>query len=346
MRRRRQSRRSGGQLIMIVLVLLLIGGTGYGIYSLLPDNEEEEFVDYYKKPIGEKGTYIHDSHYDYAELAKSITAGCDNNYRKIRAIYQWICENIEYDVSYSIHTADSCYAEKKGVCQAYCELFYQIAKAAGVSAEIIGGQSKDQDGEIGRHAWIFAYTRENYGMLMDPTWGAGSVNDGKFSRSEDCWSWFNVHPEWMILSHFPEEESYQLLTNPLSMEEFVSLAPVNSVWIEYGLDAHLLYEKIRNGELDMLKFYGRGKGQKLKIVSIPMTKRLMTGETYTFRFIPESGKKWVIINGEKWYNDWQISDDGVYSITIKPTFIGSLKLSVQLEADGPYWSCLEYEVIN
>lgn len=493
MGRRRRSGCCLGQLIKIVLVLLLFGGTGYWIYSQFFDNNDE-FVDYYKEPIDEKEMHIHDSHYDYSEVAKSITVGCNNNYRKIRAIYQWICENIEYDTSYSIHTADSCYDEKKGVCQAYCELFYQIAKAAGVSVEVVSGKSKDQNGEIGKdgHAWLFAYTRENHGILMDPTWGAGSVDDGKFSRTENCWRWFNVHPEWMILSHFPENDSYQLVSNPLTMEEFISLVPVNSLWIEYGMDAHLLYKKIRNRELDMPKFYGRGegrfeivdiplrhslrvgeyytfrikmssdddfaiinnnvytksedwtdegekeysikymvrdvnsvslcikrkteslwnnlidyrvesptimdwknveehyplcvpdvkdvknlqadiweqagidgyqmlrlirengirelpilysgKGQKLKILSIPMTKLLITGETYTFRFIPESGKKWAIINGEKWYNDWGITDNGVYSMTIMPTSIGELKLSVQFEENGPYWSCLGYEV--
>ena len=101
---------------------------------------------------------------------------------------------------------------------------------------------------------------------------------------------------------------------------------------------------IRENGIRELPILYSGKGQKLKILSIPMTKLLITGETYTFRFIPESGKKWAIINGEKWYNDWGITDNGVYSMTIMPTSIGELKLSVQFEENGPYWSCLGYEV--
>ena len=493
MGRRRRSGCCIGQIIKLFLLLLLIGGTGYWIYSKFLDRHEE-FVDYYKEPIDEKEMYVHESHYDYSEVSKSITSGCDNDYQKIRAIYKWICDNIEYDTSYSIHTADSCYDAKKGVCQAYCELFYQIAKACGVSSEIVSGKSKDKDGEIGSegHAWIFAYTRKNYGILMDPTWGAGSVANGSFSRSENCWDWFSVQPEWMILSHFPENDSYQLISNPLTMEEFISLAPVNSLWIEYGMDAHMLFEKIRKRELEMPCFYGRGegrfeivdiplrhslkvgeyytfrikmksdddftiinnnvytksedwtnegdkvysikfmvrdinsvslcikpksdniwnnlidykvesptildwknveehyplcspdvkdvknlqadawenagidghlllslirengirelpilysgKGQKLKIVSVPMQKQLWVGESYTFRFIPESGRKWAIINGDKWYNEWDETDEGVYSQTIIPMLSGELKLSVQLEEDGSYWSCLGYQV--
>ena len=75
-----------------------------------------------------------------------------------------------------------------------------------------------------------------------------------------------------------------------------------------------------------------------------MQKQLWVGESYTFRFKPESGRKWTIINGDKWYNEWDETDEGVYSQTITPMLSGELKLSVQLEEDGPYWSCLGYQV--
>ena len=150
------------RLIKFVLMLLLLGGVAYCVYYFPITSNEEEYVDYYKEPIEENDTiayvipspkkevddyrkehidsidmYVHDSHYDYSEVAKSITATCEDDYQKIRAIYKWICDNIAYDTSYSIYSADNCWDAKKGVCQAYCELFYQIAKAANVKAEIV-----------------------------------------------------------------------------------------------------------------------------------------------------------------------------------------------------------------
>jgi transglutaminase/protease-like cytokinesis protein 3 len=130
------------------------------------------YKDYYKQPCDSDSiTAIHPSNYDYSELAKEIVNGCDDDYQRLKAIYGWICENIDYDTKFAIYSADKCIEAKRGTCQAYCELFYQIAKALNIRTEIIKGKAKDDNGYIdsGGHAWIFAYTRENHGILMDPT---------------------------------------------------------------------------------------------------------------------------------------------------------------------------------
>ncbi len=460
-----------------------------------PRSDKPE-VEYYKTPVSSSDTgekMPPASRYDYSEVAKQLTSGCKKDYQKIRAIYQWICDNIEYDTSYSIYTADECFDKRRGVCQAYCELFYHIAKACGVTTEIVGGQSKDSEGVVGKHAWLFAYTRDNYGMFLDPTWGAGSVNGNKFTKSSNPWLWFNVNSEWLILSHFPDDKSYQLTNVPVTLNEFNFFEPVSDLWLEYGLDVKDVSKKVRKGGFTMPKFYscddsglellnipmrkdldvgefytfrirvgnkdftiysngtytkkdkwtdeGNGvysikymvrdipklslsvrnnssdmwntcveyqinqptqsnwkkveqyyplsipevkniknveaecweqagidnrkllqliresgtkelpvlfteEGQKLKIESVPMTRKLKTGKTYTFTFHPYSGTKWAIINGSTWYRDWNVSEDGTYSMTIVPTETGYLRLSVQFENNGSYCSCLDYEVVN
>ena len=492
-RKRHNSGRCLGRLLIIVLVIALMGVGGYWFYGKFFSDSDVAFLEYYKKPIDEKEMYISPSHYDYTNVARVITSSCEDNIQKIRAIYLWICDNIEYDTSYTICSADECFDSKKGVCQAYCELFYHIAKAAGINCEIISGKAKDFTGYIDKrgHVWLFAYTRENYGILLDPTWGAGSLNGNHFKRRKNCWEWFNVPPEWMVLSHFPNNESYQLIDNPLSMEEFISLKPVSNLWIQYGLNVHELFMKVRNHQIEMPNFYSgadgvikildmpmcaslrvgevyefriqiesdkeltiinnkvftesnkwknegngvysinymvkdvnclklsvkseseniwhtfieyqidspstldwekvekeyplsipevknvknldaeaweqagigghtllklirekhilelpvlyTGKGQKLKISSVPMNRTLVVGESYTFRFKPESGTDWAIINGDKWYREWEESD-GYYTMTISPTLPGELKLSVQFDGDRYYWPCLVYLV--
>ena len=451
--------------------------------------------DYFKRPT-EEPMNVSETHYDYSTFAEQLTSDCEGDYQKIRAIYEWICQTIEYDNTLSIHTADSCVDTRRGVCQAYCELFYRLAEAVDVNVEIISGKSKNKDGDIvdTGHAWLFAYTRENHGILLDPTWGSGTSDGICFTRSDDPWDWFDVSPEWMILSHFPDDPSYQLLDDPLSLEEFASLPTSKSLWKVYGLDTGELFKKARRHTLYLPEFYSGGegmfeivdfpmtpslkigetytfrvkikqtgnfavvnnnivckldewldegngicsvdfmlrdtgmvcfgivneqkqtcsnlvkysidsptpldwakveqryplsvpdarnvrylyagkwrevgidehqllrlirenrvselpplfneKGQQFKIVSVPMNKQLKIGRPYTFRFYPQSGVKWILVNNDTRYREWEIDDDGLYTMTVTPTETGTFGLFVQLQENASYWQCLAYEVVE
>ena len=203
--------------ILISLLLTAMCCWTYSGYAQQQTASADSYTDYYKEP-DDGNIYEVKGRYNYKSLAEEITAGCTNNYERIKAIYGWICSHIDYDTSYKIRSADECLKKQKGVCQAYCELFFLLGKALGIRVETIDGKAKDQTGYVNPngHGWLFAYTRENRGVLMDPTWGAGSVEGDKFVRDENCWPWFNVTPEWMILSHFPDKASCQLLDKPLT----------------------------------------------------------------------------------------------------------------------------------
>ena len=194
---------------------------------------------------------------------------------------------------------------------------------------------------------MFAYTRENHGILLDPTWGAGSVDMSKsvFTRRENCWVWFNVNPEWMVLSHFPDDESYQLIKDPMSYDEFLSLIPVSNLWVEYGLDVHKLYKKIRKKDLRMPKFYGRGEG-KLDIIDMPLRDVLSIGDTYTFRIRKKTTRDFAIHNnmGFVTLEKWKAEGDSVYSIDYVVSEADNVKLSIQGETDNMWHNIIEYQV--
>lgn len=304
-------------------------------------------ISYYKKPRIVNSLCLIPSHYDYTNLALYITQGCKTDYEKIRAIYKWMCDNIEYDTSYEIHDADNCYDEKKGVCQAYCNLFYYIAKSIGIRVEIIDGKSKDSDGDIGSsgHSWLFAYVKENHGILLDPTWGAGSVGGGEFIKKDNCWLWFNVDPQWMILSHFPNHESYQLLDNPISLQEFYSLYPVNSIWLEFGIDPKYIYRKNIDNQLEMPEFYTSNEG-KIELIDFPMQKSLKIGQFYTFRVKMLCDNKLAIINGDVFIEteQWNEEGNGIYSISFMPRNNGEVSVSVIGDDERMWWSIIKYKV--
>ena len=332
-------------IVFIILGLYISLNTSAENNYKIPEKLHLGHNELYKKPNYAHNPYIINSRYDFSEVAKSITKGCNNDYEKICAIYKWICDNISYDTNYEIYDADLCWDERKGVCQAYCNLFYHIAKSIDIRVEIIGGKSKDYNGSIGEeHGWIFAYTKKYHGILLDPTWGAGSVDGDKFIRRDDCWIWFNVSPEWMILSHFPEDKSYQLLNEPISYSKFLSLPPANSLWIEYGVNADDIYKMAIKGEISLPEFYSEGEG-KFQLIDFPLQNSLKIGKSYTLRVKMLSDCDIAIINEDIIINkkDWNFENDNIYSIDFMPRKTGKISFSIH-NHDNSWFTMIQYDI--
>lgn len=308
------------------------------------------YKDFYKLPCDSDSiTAIHPSNYDYSELAKEIVNGCDDDYQRLKAIYGWICENIDYDTKFAIYSADKCMEAKRGTCQAYCELFYQITKALNIRTEIIKGKAKDDNGYIdsGGHAWIFAYTRENHGILMDPTWGAGTVSDGKFTKNDDCWTWFGVEPEWMILSHYPDKASYQLLELPVTQEKFVNMQRVSLLAREYGIDVHYLYEKALADSLSLPKLTKESKVY-FRLIEVPLQEKLQIGEMYQFRIKMLDAREFAIINNNIFCKnaEWTHEGDSVYSVSFMPRDTTDFCIAVRSDKEEHAWEAMvEYGIV-
>ncbi|MBQ7874505.1 MAG: leucine-rich repeat protein [Oscillospiraceae bacterium] len=109
-----------------------------------------------------------------------------NQYEKVCAIYDYICENVTYDYenlnddSYILKF--STYAaliDETAVCQGYATLFYRLALEAGIDSRVITGI-----GNGGNHAWNVVELSKLY-YNLDSTWDAGSENYRYFLRSND-----------------------------------------------------------------------------------------------------------------------------------------------------------------
>ena len=100
-----------------------------------------------------------------------------------------------------------------------------MAEVAGLTADIISGKTKTSDGAVSedKHAWIFVYTSAYDGLLIDPTWGAGSVCEGKFVKSEDNSMWFDVSPYWMVFTHYPDQNYWTKLDIQIDERGFAAL---------------------------------------------------------------------------------------------------------------------------
>lgn len=155
----------------------------------------------------------------------TIVGNAKSAEEKALAIYNWLCENIAYDTTKQIHDAETCYKTRRGVCQAYSELFCRMAEAVGLTADIIEGKTKNSKGAVldSKHAWIFVYTNGYDGMLIDPSWGAGELDGLTFVKNTDNSTWFNVSPCWMVFSHYPDEQYWTKLEIKITEEQFRKL---------------------------------------------------------------------------------------------------------------------------
>ena len=182
-----------------------------------------------------------------SSLAAYLIEPAANDRERARAIFRWICENIDYDLgSYftgrlgSTNSTDVL-KSRSSVCSGYSDLFSALAREAGLETVEIRGYGKGYSYRPGQrfsgpynHAWNAVKINGSW-YLMDPTWGAGYLGrDGKYHR------WFDDHyfmtsPDEFIFDHLPEEESWQLLPEPLSKAEFEDLVYVESDFFNLGL---------------------------------------------------------------------------------------------------------------
>lgn len=285
-----------------------------------------------------------ETRYDWSGLAEGIARGKTNDYDKAYAIYRWLCDNIDYDTSYSIHDADTAYEQKKGVCQAYSEMFYRLGEALGIKVDIISGKSKDSDGKISDqgHAWVFVHTDGNTGILVDPTWGAGSVKDGKFTRGEKDDSWFHVDPAWMIFTHYPDVEAYQLLPDKIGYSTFESLPSLLPSLGKFGFKgSDLLAQALAGKNPDLPECYANSK---IQIGRIPLRGTLRVGEEYEFIVKPEANYEFMVINGDDYDGDWRVND-GYNFIKYVPGTAEDVKVGYRKRGSDDKWTRLiKYKV--
>lgn len=103
-------------------------------------------------------------------LARSEIANAASDYEAIKAIYDYICDNVVYDDvnsdSYLLkHSAYAAVIDKTAVCQGYALLFYRLALEKEIDARLISGDAG------GPHGWNIVKIGNRY-YNLDSTWDA------------------------------------------------------------------------------------------------------------------------------------------------------------------------------
>jgi quercetin dioxygenase-like cupin family protein len=163
-----------------------------------------------------------------AKLAAYLTGRAKTERQKARAIFRWITANIGYDVDVlsagADQTPEAVLRRRTAVCQGYSDLFQALAQAAGLEAVTIVGDSKTNDyrGTFGtrrKHAWNAAKIDGDW-QLIDCTWGSGAIDSrGQFAHNTQD-HYFCTAPEVFAEDHLPSDSKWQLMSPPLTPEEY------------------------------------------------------------------------------------------------------------------------------
>jgi hypothetical protein len=194
-------------------------------------------------------------------LASRITRGMSSDSLKVRAIYEWVTDNIAYDVDLFKDADFKQYAEtqkpenviqsRKAVCMGYTNLFQDLCLASGIKAYTITGYSKNLDSRTNtlifstdRHSWN-AVKLNNKWYLCDPTWSAGAINvrTGLFKKQLNE-EFYLSDAKLFSKRHIPFDPLWQFSDAPISMEEFrYGLRQVRKQGFSY-LDTLRVYEAL------------------------------------------------------------------------------------------------------
>lgn len=166
---------------------------------------------------------------DYTDIKKltfALTKDLHTPTEKLRSIYRWVAENINYDPLYRNAKPKQVLKKGSAVCFGYSNLFAEMCKNAGLQCEVILGFSKNSIDDINNlskkpdHSWNAVMLNGKW-QLLDVTWGSAFYNEktGKTtSRFHD--TYFLMEPKRFILSHYPKESVWQLLDTIVGKNTF------------------------------------------------------------------------------------------------------------------------------
>lgn len=107
------------------------------------------------------------------QLLTSLDLEGKSDYEKVRAVYQWMCGNIEYDYdnlydeTYMLkYSAYAALINRTAVCQGYASLLYRLCLEMDIDCRVIVGE-----GNGGAHAWNIVELGGKY-YNLDATWDA------------------------------------------------------------------------------------------------------------------------------------------------------------------------------
>ena len=189
-------------------------------------------------------------------LSIRISNDFDTDIEKVRAAFFWISTNLTYNkslnntfrtpqfISYfsefeknkkvealKLLRIKNAFLNKKGICFDYASLFNQLCEELNLQSILIKGIVKEEIKKIKsetlykNHAWN-AVKINNQWKLFDCTWASyqWDFDNNKLLKKINNY-YFDIDPNILIKSHYPENKSWQFLDKTITLQSFFE-API------------------------------------------------------------------------------------------------------------------------
>lgn len=249
---------------------------------------------------------------DPMTLADYLTQPMLNDTEKARAIFRWITDRINYDVDAFLNNralrTDAAETLKRriSICEGYAALFEKMGAQAGLEIVTIRGYAKGFG-----HTTLTGFSKPNHAwnavkidgrwQLIDSTWGAGYVSNGKYIKALNE-TFFLAPPEQMMFTHFPETENWQLQSiGHISQLDFESLPNIDPAFFFLGFPGELVWRTIKQPGFSgnfvgtyQMNFHGA------IVQHAPIEHDLHLGEAQAFAIDSTEFEKISFVLNERW----------------------------------------------
>lgn len=287
-------------------------------------------------------------------LARYLTANLHTDTEKLRAIYRWIADRIEYDVEaflagrLSKMNAGEVLAKRSSVCDGFATLFTELSTEAGLEVKTIPGFAKGYVGQGTQHfdkpnhMWN-AVKLDGEWRLIDSTWGAGYVEQGRYKKALSE-AFFLAPPEQLVFSHFPQEDAWQLQRTPrLTQKEFEALPEVKTTFFNNEISALAAWETLSNP--DFAGYFVQTFDQPYRMASVlkaPLAFNLKLSRSYEFRIRSSTFEKMAVVQADQWMYLDKLDD--AFTLNLQPPLTGPLLVLGKPQGTETFTAILGYEV--
>lgn len=186
-------------------------------------------------------------------LTYNLTAHLTTEVEKFRAIYTWVCTNIENDYgayqttvkkrrklagdkealsewnnNFTPKVFKKLVTHRKTACTGYAFLTRELANLADINCKIINGYGRTatlilNENSIPNHSWNAVELNGKW-YLCDPTWSAGRIvleDTGPKFEPDYFDGYFLAEPELFVRNHYPLEINSSFLPKPPTFNQFI-----------------------------------------------------------------------------------------------------------------------------